>query len=169
MKYKTLLGAVFIVALVLTACAPATPTTLPTLPPATEPAMTETTEPAMTETGEATEPATTDTPAADETATGGIPVTGEATVQVAAPYPVPERVVGRPVSGLHFVIDVDDLVAVALADDLAVIARLAVQVDFVHGDAGDLACVLLGGTWEIWANRQARQRQTADLEKSTPG
>src|SRR5262245_16026282 len=59
MKDKTLLGAVLVLALVLTACAPATPATGPV---ATEPAATE---PAVT--GVATEPPV---------------VTGEATVNV---------------------------------------------------------------------------------------
>jgi predicted lipoprotein with Yx(FWY)xxD motif len=87
MKYKTLLGAVFVLALVLAACAPAaTPTNPPaTLEPtsaATEPPATE--APAATETSAATEaPAATDTQAAGETPTVGVPVTGEATVNAA--------------------------------------------------------------------------------------
>jgi predicted lipoprotein with Yx(FWY)xxD motif len=86
MKYKTLLGAVFVLALMLAACAPAAatqapatiePTTMATEPPATE-------APAATDTQAATEaPAATDTPAAGETPTAGVPVTGEATVNVA--------------------------------------------------------------------------------------
>lgn len=87
MKYKTLLGAVFTLALVLAACAPAAtptnppatfePTTAATEPPATE-------APAATETSAATEaPAATDTQAAGETPTVGVPVTGEATVNTA--------------------------------------------------------------------------------------
>lgn len=79
MKYPTLLGAILLVALLVTACAPAT-TSVPTMEP---------TEPAMTETLVATEPATatespvaTDTQAAAETPTAGVPVTGEATVMV---------------------------------------------------------------------------------------
>jgi len=77
MKYKTILGIVFVAALVLTACAPAAtaaPTSTiaaPTVAP---------TEPAATETSVATEPAVTDTAA--ETATLSVPVTGEATVKV---------------------------------------------------------------------------------------
>jgi len=87
MKYKTLLGAVFTLALVLAACAPAaTPTNPPaTLEPttaATEPPATE--APAATETSAATEaPAATDTQAAGETPTVGVPVTGETTVNTA--------------------------------------------------------------------------------------
>lgn len=86
MKYKTLLGAVCGLALVLAACAPATatespatfePTTVVTEPPATE-------SPVATETSAATEaPAATDTQTTDTTATVGVPVTGEATVNVA--------------------------------------------------------------------------------------
>lgn len=92
MKYRTLLGALCGLALVLAACAPATateapatlePTTVVTEPPVTEsPVATE--PPAATETSAATEaPAATDTPSADTTATVGVPVTGEATVNVA--------------------------------------------------------------------------------------
>jgi predicted lipoprotein with Yx(FWY)xxD motif len=87
MKYKTLLGAICALALVLAACAPAaTPTNPPaTLEPttaATEPPATE--APAATETSVATEaPAATDTQAAGETPTVGVPVTGEATVNTA--------------------------------------------------------------------------------------
>ena len=93
MKYKPLLGAIFSLALILAACAPAAtsaPTSAVTSPPvatdtqaATEaPAMTDT--PAATDTQAATEaPAMTDTPSTDTTATAGVPVTGEATVNVA--------------------------------------------------------------------------------------
>ena len=87
MKYKTLLGAICGLALVLAACAPAAtatnppatfePTTAATEPPATE-------APAATDTQAATEaPAATDTQAAGETPTVGVPVTGEATVNTA--------------------------------------------------------------------------------------
>jgi predicted lipoprotein with Yx(FWY)xxD motif len=79
MKYTTLLGAILLLALLLTACAPAVtaaptqaiePTTAPTEAPATE-------APAATESPVATEaPAVTDTQAA-------VPVTGEATINVA--------------------------------------------------------------------------------------
>ena len=96
MKHKTLLGAVFVLALVLAACAPATasPTAFPTV---MEPTMTEAPTGAPTSaTGEATSATTatsepsmtgtamagTGTPSMMETPTGGIPVTGEATVQV---------------------------------------------------------------------------------------
>jgi predicted lipoprotein with Yx(FWY)xxD motif len=82
MKYKTLLGAVFTLALVLAACAPAA---TPTNPPATlEPTTAATEAPTATETSAATEaPAATDTQAAGETPTVGVPVTGEATVNTA--------------------------------------------------------------------------------------
>jgi predicted lipoprotein with Yx(FWY)xxD motif len=75
MKYKTLLGAMLLLALLVTACAPAT-----------TPVPTETMEPTempMTETPLATEsPAATEPPAATESPTAGVPVTGEATVNV---------------------------------------------------------------------------------------
>ncbi len=87
MKYPTLLGAVFVIALLVAACAPAA------TPAATEPAVT--TEPTMVATeapvteapatDAATEPAATDAateaPATD--APTGVPVTGAATVNVA--------------------------------------------------------------------------------------
>ena len=80
MKIKTILGAIFVLALVLTACAPAPaaePTaTLPAQPLPTEP-------PVVTGSPAATEPpVATDTPAAAETPTVGVPVTGGATVNV---------------------------------------------------------------------------------------
>ena len=75
MKYKTLLGAVFTLALVLAACAPAA---TPTNPPATFEPTTAATEPPATEA-----PAATDTQAAGETPTVGVPVTGETTVNTA--------------------------------------------------------------------------------------
>jgi predicted lipoprotein with Yx(FWY)xxD motif len=78
MKYKSILGAVFVLALILAACAPAptespTATTGPTLSP-TEPPVTE---PATTEA-----PVATDTQAAAETPTLSVPVTGAASVNV---------------------------------------------------------------------------------------
>jgi predicted lipoprotein with Yx(FWY)xxD motif len=86
MKNKTLLGAVFALALVLAACAPAA---TPTNPPATFEPTTVVTEPPVTESPVATEPpvatdtTTADTPSADTTSTAGVPVTGEATVNAA--------------------------------------------------------------------------------------
>ena len=77
MTYKTILGALFVLALVLTACAPAPTQPAATLPP-TEPPV----EPSLTEPPAATEPAATDTPAAAETPTVSVPVTGAATVNV---------------------------------------------------------------------------------------
>jgi predicted lipoprotein with Yx(FWY)xxD motif len=72
MKSKALLGAMLLLALVLTACAPAateSPTSAPTV---------AVTEPPMTESPVATEPpAATESPAAT-----GVPVTGETTVMV---------------------------------------------------------------------------------------
>lgn len=87
MKYKTLLGAVFVLALMLAACAPAEtatnppatfePTTVVTEPPATE-------SPVATESPAATEsPVATESPSVDTTSTVGVPVTGEATVNAA--------------------------------------------------------------------------------------
>jgi predicted lipoprotein with Yx(FWY)xxD motif len=86
MKYKTLLGALCGLALVLAACAPATVTESPaTLEPTTV-----VTEPPVTESPVATEPpvatdtsVATDTPSVDTTETVGVPVTGESTVNVA--------------------------------------------------------------------------------------
>jgi predicted lipoprotein with Yx(FWY)xxD motif len=86
MKYTTLLGALSALALVLAACAPATPTE----PPVTFEPTTVVTEPPVTESPVATEPpvatdtsVATDTPSVDTTSTVGVPVTGESTVNVA--------------------------------------------------------------------------------------
>jgi predicted lipoprotein with Yx(FWY)xxD motif len=142
MKFKTLLGAVFVLALILTACAPAA--TPATAPPATEPATTETAEPAMTETTEATEPAATDTPAADVTATGGIPVTGEATVEVAESAEFGSYLVdGEGMSLYVFMGDTQDSGTSACADDCAAEwPPLASQGSPVAGDGVD--ATLLG-------------------------
>ena len=86
MKYKTLLGAICALGLVLAACAPAaTPTSPPaTLEPTTVATESPATEAPATETSAATEaPVATDTQAAGETPTVGVPVTGEATVNTA--------------------------------------------------------------------------------------
>lgn len=64
MKYPTLLGAILVLALLVTACAPA-PTAAPTTAPTTM----------------VTEPPATEAPA-PESPTAGVPVTGEATVMV---------------------------------------------------------------------------------------
>ena len=78
MNHKTILGAVFVLALILTACAPAPAEPTATLPP-TEPPV----EPSVTEPPVSTEPpVATDTAAAAETPTVGVPVTGEATINV---------------------------------------------------------------------------------------
>lgn len=79
MKTPTLLGALLLLALLVTACAPAT-TPAPTetaLPSATAVTMTET--PLATESPAATEPATVP---AVESPTAGVPVTGEANIMV---------------------------------------------------------------------------------------
>ena len=83
MKYKTMFALVFVLALVVTACAPQAATEAPTMTTeptvaATEPAATE---PSMTETTAAS-PEATNTGAAEATATTGVPVTGEATINV---------------------------------------------------------------------------------------
>ena len=78
MKFKTILGAVFVLALILAACAPAPSEPTATLPPE-EPSI----EPSLTEPPVSTEPpAATDTAAAAETPTVGVPVTGGATINV---------------------------------------------------------------------------------------
>ena len=79
MKFKKILGAVFALALILTACAPAQ-TEVPTL--TTEPTLLPT-DPPMTESPVVTEPpVATDTQAAAETPTLSVPVTGGTTVSV---------------------------------------------------------------------------------------
>ena len=94
MKYKSLLGAICGLALILAACAPAAtsvPTSVVTSPPiatdtqaATEAPATEvaTESPVVTESPVATE-AATEAPSTETTTTAGVPVTGEATVNVA--------------------------------------------------------------------------------------
>ena len=82
MKYPTLLGAIFVLALLLAACAPSTPATQPTV--ATSEPTLEATEVPATEapaTDVPTEPsAATEAPATDAPS---VPVTGAATVNVA--------------------------------------------------------------------------------------
>lgn len=78
MTYKTILGTLFVLALVLSACAPAAPTQAPAT---TEPTLMPT-EPPVTEPATTEAPVATDTPSAAETPTGGVPVTGAATVNV---------------------------------------------------------------------------------------
>lgn len=75
MKTPTLLGALLVLALLVTACAPAT------TPAPTETVVPTATAETMTETPLATEPATATAPAA-ESPTAGVPVTGEATLMV---------------------------------------------------------------------------------------
>jgi len=76
MNYRTLLGALFVMALIVTACAPAPTETLLTSVP-TDASTIEPTEALATEA-----PVATDTATVDETATVSVPVTGGATVNV---------------------------------------------------------------------------------------
>src|SRR6185503_15571575 len=71
MNYKTILGALFVMALIVTACAPA-PTETPLTSVPTDVSTIEPTE----------APVATDTATVDETATVSVPVTGGATVNV---------------------------------------------------------------------------------------
>ena len=81
MKSKTLLGALFTLALILAACAPAP---APQAPATLEPTTAATEPPLATETTAATEaPVATDTPSVDTTETVGVPVTGAVTINVA--------------------------------------------------------------------------------------
>jgi len=83
MNYKTILGALFVMALIVTACAPAPTETPPLTDVPTDVSTMEPTEAPVTEAPVATdtEAAATDT-AAVETATVSVPVTGDATVNV---------------------------------------------------------------------------------------
>ena len=119
MKYKTILGAVFTLALILTACAPAPgesptsttePTLLPTDAPVTEP-------PVVTEPPAATDTAPADTPSA-ETPTVGVPVTGEATVNVSESTDFgPILVDGEGMSLYLFMADTQDSGTSTCGDD----------------------------------------------------
>ena len=119
MKYKTILGAVFTLALILTACAPAPgesptsttePTLLPTDAPVTEP-------PVVTEPPAATDTASADTPSA-ETPTVGVPVTGEATVNVSESTDFgPILVDGEGMSLYLFMADTQDSGTSTCGDD----------------------------------------------------
>jgi predicted lipoprotein with Yx(FWY)xxD motif len=84
MKYPTLLGAILMLALLMSACAPAaTPTEPPaTIEPTMEPTEPPTEIPSATEPPVSTEAPATEAPSTDATATGGVPVTGGATVNV---------------------------------------------------------------------------------------
>ena len=83
MNYKTLLGALLLMALVLTGCASA-PTEVASTSVPTDVSTTEPTEALVTEAPVATDTASvaTDTATVDETATVSVPVTGDATVNV---------------------------------------------------------------------------------------
>jgi predicted lipoprotein with Yx(FWY)xxD motif len=86
MKYPTLLGAILMLALLMSACAPAaTPTAAEppaTIEPTMEPTEPPTEIPSATEPSVATEAPATEAPSTEATATGGVPVTGGATVNV---------------------------------------------------------------------------------------
>ena len=119
MKYKTILGAVFTLALILTACAPApgespTSTTEPTLLPTDAPV---TEAPVVTEPPAATDTASADTPSA-ETPTLGVPVTGEATVNVSESTEFgPILVDGEGMSLYLFMADTQDSGTSTCGDD----------------------------------------------------
>ncbi len=87
-------------------------------------------------------------------------------VQVSAPHPVPQRVPRRPSGGSYLFVDMHELVAVALADDAGVIARLAVQIHFVDRHACQITQLPLRLAREHRPESQAAQRQCGDLEKS---
>jgi predicted lipoprotein with Yx(FWY)xxD motif len=121
MKYKSILGLVFVLALVLAACAPQAATQAPVK--TTEPTMASTepaaTEPSMTETS-AAGPEATNTGAA-ETATAGVPVTGEATVNVSESTEFgPILVDGEGLSLYLFMNDTQNGDSSACNDDCAV-------------------------------------------------
>jgi len=117
MKYSTLLGAMLLLALLVTACAPAatqapTETMAPTEPPMTEsPVATE--SPAATESPVATEPATE--------APTGVPVTGEVTVNISESAEFgPILVDGNGFALYAFMEDTQDSGTSACMDDCAV-------------------------------------------------
>jgi hypothetical protein len=63
-----------------------------------------------------------------------------------------------------------DLVAVALSDDRAVIARLAVQVNLIHGHPRNIAVILIAmGEENLVQMLTLPKRQTTHLKKVTPG
>ena len=145
MKIKTLLGAIFVLALVLTACAPAPaePTaTLPPEEPSPEPSLTE--PPVATESPAATEPAVTDTQAAAETPTVSVPVTGEATVSVSETTDFgPILVDGEGMSLYLFTNDTQNSGASTCYDDCAVEwPPLTTDGDAAAGEGADAS--LLG-------------------------
>ncbi|RPJ24975.1 MAG: hypothetical protein EHM33_16050 [Chloroflexi bacterium] len=117
MKSPTLLGAMLLLALLVTACAPAA-TAVPTetMEPTTAP-----TEPAMTESPVATEsPAATEPPVATESPTAGVPVTGEATVMTSESAEFgPILVDGNGFALYVFMNDTQDSGTSACADDCA--------------------------------------------------
>lgn len=135
MKYKTLLGAVFTLALILAACAPAPAQSTATLPP-TEPPV----EPTLTEPPVSTEPpAATDTAAAAETPTVAVPVTGEATVSVSDTTDFgPILVDGEGMSLYLFTNDTQDSgTSTCTGECLAAWPALTAEADPVAGEGVD--------------------------------
>jgi predicted lipoprotein with Yx(FWY)xxD motif len=120
MKYKTIIGAVFILALILTACAPAPPVS--------------------------TEPAATDTQAAAETPTVGVPVTGGANVNVSESTDFGSILVdGEGMSLYVFMADTQDSGTSTCGDDDGCVTEwppLLTDGDPVAGEGVDAA--LLG-------------------------
>ena len=138
MNYKTLLGAFFVMALILTACAPA-PTETPLTSVPTDVSTIEPTEAPVTEA-----PVATDTATVDETATVSVPVTGGATVNVTEAEGFgPILVDGGGMSLYVFMADTQDTGISACADDCAVEwPPLTTEGDPVGGDGVD--ATLLG-------------------------
>ena len=162
MKSKSLLGALFVLALVLAACAPAA---TPTQSPATlEPTIAATEPPIATETTAATEApvatdtsAATDTPSVDTTETVGVPVTGEATVNVADVGTFGSALVdGNGMSLYVFSLDTDGTSACTDSDCVAEWPPLASQGTPAAGEGVD--ATLLGtltrddGTMQVTYN-----------------
>ena len=115
MNYKTLLGALFVMALILTACATA-PTETPLTSVPTDVSTTEPTEAPVTEA-----PVATDTSTVAETATVSVPVTGEVIVNVTEAEGFgPILVDGQGMSLYVFMADTQDAGTSACADDCAV-------------------------------------------------
>jgi predicted lipoprotein with Yx(FWY)xxD motif len=118
MNYKTILGALFVMALIVTACAPA-PTEAPSTSVPTDVSTVEPTD-AATEPVAATDTASvaTDTATVDETATVSVPVTGDATVNVSESTDFgPILVDGNGMSLYLFMADTQDSGTSTCGDD----------------------------------------------------